>query len=279
MDLKYLKDIPPWDWPEEADTMILEVLGDAGADETDRAAAAELAGNSVVINDELAGALVAVLKNGSEKDELRARAAISLGPALEHADTAGFDDLDDELISEKEFKKIRNRLHEIYLDTGIPKLVRRRVLEASVRAPMDWHDGAVRAAWSSEERDWRLTAVFCMQYIRGFDDEILVALGSDDEDIHYEAVCAAGNWALQKAWKHVSDLAVSDGTERELHMAAIEAAAFIRPKEAAGLLGHLAESDDEKIAGATIEALTLSGAYVAEGDDFDDEDEDDGDFN
>ncbi|MFH1434910.1 MAG: hypothetical protein ABIJ56_04245 [Pseudomonadota bacterium] len=275
MNVKHLKDIPPWDWPEHADAMILETLRDERADGADRAAAVELAGTSAVINDELAEALAAVLESGNEKDELRARAAISLGPALEQANMEGFDDPDDELISEKEFRKIRDLLHGIYGDADVPVLVRRRALEASVRAPMDWHEGAVRAAWSSGERDWRLTAVFCMSCIRGFNDEILEALGSEDEDIHYEAVGAAGSWALQKAWKHVSALAASDGTEKGLRIAAIEAASFIRPKEAAGLLGHLADCDDEDIAGATIESLTLAGGMPDDDGDIDDEDEED----
>jgi hypothetical protein len=49
--------------------------------------------------------------------------------------------------------------------------VRRRVLEASVRAPQDWHQEAIREAYSSGDESWRLTAVFCMRFVRGFKDQ------------------------------------------------------------------------------------------------------------
>ena len=42
-------------------------------------------------------------------------------------------------------------------DSSIPKQVRRRILEASVRAPEDWHQNAIRAAYSSGDKDWMLT--------------------------------------------------------------------------------------------------------------------------
>ena len=56
-----------------------------------------------------------------------------------------------------------------FMDGDIPKDVRREILEASVRAPQDWHQEAVRMAYSSDDESWRLTAVFCMCYIRGFE--------------------------------------------------------------------------------------------------------------
>ena len=40
MDLKTLKDTPPWDWPEGAGKMFLEILRDDQADESDRLLAA-----------------------------------------------------------------------------------------------------------------------------------------------------------------------------------------------------------------------------------------------
>ena len=61
-----------------------------------------------------------------------------------------------------------------------------------------------RAAYSSDDEDWKLTAVFAMRSVRGFDGQILEALESENEDIHYEAVCAAGNWELEAAWSHVN---------------------------------------------------------------------------
>jgi hypothetical protein len=55
------------------------------------------------------------------------------------------------------------------MDASVPTDVRRRILEASVRAPQDWHRDAIRAAYASDDDVWRLTAVFCMRSVRGFE--------------------------------------------------------------------------------------------------------------
>jgi hypothetical protein len=109
MDLKILQDRPPWEWPEDAGATFLNVLRDTQAAESDRQVAAELAGNLVAINDELVGALQTVLCNDVEPEKLRAKAAISLGPVLEHADTDGFEDPDDVPITERTFQAIQVR--------------------------------------------------------------------------------------------------------------------------------------------------------------------------
>jgi hypothetical protein len=80
MDLKTLKDTPPWEWPEGAGKVFLGILRDERADESDRLLAAELAGDFVVINDELADALMSILLSGDESGKLRGKAVISLLP-------------------------------------------------------------------------------------------------------------------------------------------------------------------------------------------------------
>src|SRR5262249_18487618 len=148
-------------------------------------------------------------------------------------------------------------------------------LEASVRAPQDWHADAIRAAYASGDEAWKLTAVFCMRFIRGFDAQILEALEDPNPDIHYEAVIAAGNWELDGAWPYVAGLVTSENTEKPLLLAAIEAVATIRPHEAEEILADLAESDDEDIIAAVDEALAmargLSGSVDTDGLDDDDE--------
>jgi hypothetical protein len=151
MDLKTLKDTPTWEWPEGAETMFLGILRDDRADESHRLLAAELAGDFTVINDELADVLLSILCSGDESEKMRGKTAISLGPALENADMDGFDDPDDVAISEQTFRKIQETLRKLYMDADVPKEVRRRTLEASVRAPQNWHPDAVRAAYSSDD--------------------------------------------------------------------------------------------------------------------------------
>lgn len=270
MDLKRLQDTPPWEWPEEAGRFFHEILVDGGADPSDRLIAAELAGDYTVIDDTLADALLAIVQDNSATEALRCTAAVSLGPALEHADMMGFNDPDDILVSKKMFLGVQKTLRKLYMAPGLPEALRRRVLETSAQAPREWHQEAVRAAFASGDEAWRSTAVFCMGFVDGFEQEILAALDNDNEEIHYHAVRAAGNWELEAAWGHAVSLALSDQTEKSLRLAAIEAVAGIRPAEASMALTDLMDSDDEEIAEAVFEALSLLSVF------YEDEEGDDG---
>ena len=272
MDLKVLEDSPPWEWPRGTDNMLLGILRDSQKDKSDRLLAAELAGDYTVINDELSAALLSIVCNGEETEDLRARAVISLGPILETVYIDEFDDPEDVPISEETFHGIQESLRELYMDIDVPMEVRRRTLEGSVRAPQEWHQEAIRDAYSRGDELWRLTAVFCMRYIRGFNTQILEALEAKNEDIHYEAVCAAGTWEVDAAWSHIIGLATSELTAKSLRLAAIEAVASIRPQEAAVILSELTQSDDEDIVDVAYEAMLMSGLLQDE--DYDDDDGD-----
>jgi hypothetical protein len=287
MDLKTLQDTPPWEWPKNAGKMFLAILRDPHADAADRLLAAALAGDFTVINDPLAGALLSILGSAAEPEELRARAAISLGPALEQADIEEFDDPEAVPISEKMFRTIKQSLRQLFLDSGVPELVRRSILEAAVRAPKDWHTGAIRSAWSNPDREWKQTAVFCMSHVRGFDQQILEALENSDPEIHYQAVRAAGTWEMEAAWPHVAALADSADTSKPLRLAAIEALGTISADDSMAILADLTDSDDEDIAETAGEAMSMAEGMLddedddefdddfVDDDDDDDEDEDD----
>jgi hypothetical protein len=181
-----------------------------------------------------------------------------------------FDDEDELPISAETFERIRVSLRTLYEDAKIPKEVRRRILEASVRAPEDWHADAIRAAYASDDEAWKLTAVFCMRFVRGFDEQIVKELDRKNADIRCEAVIAAGNWGVKAAWPYVTALIHSAETPKRLLLAAIEAVPCIRPKEAMDVLSELRESDDQEIVDAIDEALAMAGEPSAE-------DEEDGD--
>src|SRR5215475_12797142 len=110
MDLKAFLDTPPWDWPKDAGRRFLQVLADQRASESDRLVAVELAGDFTVINNDLADMLLTIAGSADEPEQLRAKAAISLGPILEHADTDGFEDPDDIPITEGTFHNIQHSL-------------------------------------------------------------------------------------------------------------------------------------------------------------------------
>jgi HEAT repeat protein len=97
-----------------------------------------------------------------------------------------------------------------------------------------------------------------MRFVSGFDDEILEALDSDDAEVHYHAVCAAGNWEVDAAWSHIADLVASDDTDKSLRLAAIEAMAGIRPRQAVELLVDLTDLADDDIVDAAYEALAVA---------------------
>ena len=265
MNLNTLKDIPPWEWPDDAGETLLGVLRDDGSLENDLLLAIELAGEVTVINDELVAALLSILERSDKSPIMRGTAAIALGPVLEYADTEGFEEADIP-ITERTFHRIQETLRRIHLDASVAEEVRRRALEASVRASQDWHHDAIRAAFLTGDEAWRLTAVFCMAFVRGFEAEILAALDDQNPEIRYEAVVAAGNWEIDAAWSHIAALITAEEVDKRLLLAAIGAVATVRPHDAPRILADLMESDDEDIVEAVDEALAMGAAFAGEDD-------------
>ena len=271
MNLKTLLDTPPWDWPRDTGKLLRRVLTDERAGESDRLTAARMAGELTVINDELANCLTGIIRNPEAPVSLRAEASIAFGPVLEQAYTDEGEEEQSVTVGPRAIRGIKDLLKQIHLDTSVPKELRRRSLEAAVRAPEVWQKKAIQTAYSSGDREWMLTAVFAMKYVRGFDKQLLEALQSDDEEILCEAVEAAGNWELDAAWPRVLALVEEPATPRNLLLAAIVAVGSIRPDDAREALEHLEDSDDEEIAEAVEDALIMSGAV-----DDEEEDEDTG---
>ncbi len=259
MEMESLSETPIRDWPPSAGDRILRALRDTGGDPTERALAAEMAGSLAVLNDDLARALLTVLRSAAESEELRSCAAIALGPILEDLDLGLYEDgLEPAPVAPETAREIQTTLHHLHQDPQVPKEVRRRALEGSIRAPEDWHPEAVRTAWQGDDPDWRLTAVFCMAYLPGFEEEILESLESEDLRLRFEAVRAAGERGLGEAWPHVRAILSDPDPDLDLLFAAIEAAPGVRAEEAEGVLSHLLESDDEELVEATHAAIEFA---------------------
>ncbi len=283
MPLRALSTISPWEWPEGADKTILQVLCDSRAEVSERTLAAELAGDVVVMSDTIAEALLVILKNNQESEELRCQAAISIGAALEYSDIAALDleddkisaiEMEEQILSEKTLYTIQDALLRLYRDAKVPNRVRRQILEAAVHSPQEWHQDAVRAAYSSSDEMWRLTAVFCMNYISGFDKQILESLESNNPDLFFEAVCAAGSNGLVKAWPHIAAILTSRKVDKELLLAAIDAVPEIRPEKALDVIGNYLNHGDPDIVDAAFEALSMADAILEINDIMDIDDED-----
>ncbi len=271
MDLQTIYDtIPPWEWPKDTGKMIHNLLDDRSATPSERLLATKMAGNLVVFNDELATTLLSIVSNSDEVEVLRSKAAISFGPAFEHADLYEFDDPSDIILSADIFREAQTLFKEFFYNDAFPKDVRRNILEAAVRAPLDWHSEAVNAAFTNEDESWQLTAVFCMYFLQGFEQQIIEALQSDNLDIRYQALLAAGNWGLEKAWPSVAAVLSDPAIEKNLLLANIEAAASIGLSEAIDPLLRLLDSDDNDVIDAASEALAMLDEH-----EFDDTYEDD----
>jgi hypothetical protein len=275
LSLEKLQNTESWNWPKDTGKFLLGIMRNDAASPEERVAATELGGDFVVVNDEILDALLSILANPKESEEIRSRAAISLGPALESADVDE-SEWDDEIpISKQIFQKACGVLKDLYADASLPKNVRRRILEASIRAKQDWHAAAIREAYSSGDSEWGLTAVFCMTYVHGFEKEILDSLKSSDPDVRYHAVEGVGSWQLEAGWPCLIKILSDPDPDKDLVLAAIESAMCMDVEKAVEPLEKLAESDDEDISEAAEEALSLLECECGCEDDFDDDEEGD----
>lgn len=270
VNLKDMLNEAPFSWPKGLDKEILRVLRDRNAPEDDRQAAAQLAGDYVVVNEQLLKTLIQILTDATESLELRQHAASAFGPALETMDL--YDpELDDPELEElpctmDTFEKIKATLKAVFESPDTPDALRRSCLDASVRACQDWHPEAIRKAWQHPDTPWKHCAAFGMTYVKGLDQEILQGLKSKDPVILGYAVEAAGNWSVKGAAPAVLKILRAKNTAKDLLLTAIEAIPSLLPEEAAEILMDFCDSEDEDIAGAAMEACQM-------GDLYDDEDE------
>ncbi|MBM3394165.1 MAG: hypothetical protein FJY37_05950 [Betaproteobacteria bacterium] len=264
VNLQQLLDTDSWVWPDEAGPFLIEMLRQTSISESDLLTAIELAGDCVVASDGMAAALLSLTVDAGRPAGQRAAAAMSLGRMLdfslfgEEADDMG----EESSLSIDMAGQVVNALNETYEGTQNPDMVRRRVLEASVRSPQTWHEAAIRQAFEHPAENWQASAVFCMGYVRGFNRQILQALDSPNDDTRYCAVVAAGNHAIAESWGTICELINSPDTDKDLLLAAINAVAEIRPQEAYEVLHPLLESSDDEIGDAANEAIMMAEAFL-----------------
>jgi HEAT repeat protein len=217
------------------------------------------------VDDELAEELLRILQSDAS-EEIRAAAAISLGPTLEIVGTDLSDDgrvgefFGDSPLSQQVYDRVVETFKRVCLDEGQPTLVRRRVFEAAVRSPKRWQEGVIRSAWAGDDPDWRLTAVFAMGYVTRVDhtSEIEAAFGSDSQELQLEAIRAGGLRGVESLLPEVTAIAADESARPELRYAAVEALGYLGDEETLELLTDLTESDDELLAALAAEALQLA---------------------
>lgn len=247
-NLKFLLTYEMRQWPKEARTWIRAGLADANRENRLMAVSAA----SGIVDDEIADSLLQLMRSDMD-EKVVATAAISLGPALELYEEEmdfndGPDNVDINTVSSEKCREIMRALESLYRGEDRSKLVRRRCLEAAARGPLTWQPQAVRECAKSEDSEWLTTAMFCMGYIAGFDEEILAALDSDDEDVKREALRAAGRQNLQTAGKTLAAVASDPNAAKPLRLAAIEALGTVAHLNSLDLLNELYEDEDDEIA-------------------------------
>ena len=240
----------PWQWPEEAQQWILDGL--VNSETSVRLLACEVASQNL---DAESADILLMLVRGDRDASVAAAAAVALGPTMEiYRDDIDFgDDLDNLEVSEEELTQqncedILRCLEAVYRRSDRPKLVRRRCLEAAVRGPLTWQAEAVRDCWTSEDPQWRATAVFCMGFLPNFDEEILNALDIGNDDIQREALRSAGRRGLKTAGDALVEVAANPQADKDARIAAIEALARVHPKNSDELLHDLMQAEDKDIA-------------------------------
>jgi HEAT repeat protein len=253
-----------WDLPAESRAVLLESL--QSDDPAVRLEAVEMLAHS--IDDTLAAmALEAARTDAAE--EVRAAAASALAPALAAAMAAEEeDDAPASPLSTAAFEATRAGLRHIYYDSASPKEVRRRALESAVQAPEAWQEGAVRAAWASDDVEWRTSALFCMSRLPGFEGEMLDGLRDRQPAVRLEASRAVGDAGLAGAVPRLLALAQAADEDPLVRMAAMESLSRLGAREAIEALRELAELPDPELAFAARAALArLAADLEAEEDD------------
>lgn len=240
----------------------------------------------MLMDDQIALEFLGVAK-GEGTEAIRADSLVGLGPVIEEAGLDYADDIEFDFgpelgppVSREVFKSIVDDIRRLYEDESQPKMIRRRAMEVLVRSPEPWLRDEIRKHYASDDADWKLTSVFAMGFVPGFDGEIAETVKSADESLLFEALNAAGSMGVSAAAARVRELAQSS-RDMEIRIAAIEALPNVDPEGAADILQKLIGSDDEEVA-QTAEAV-LDEFLMDEGlndlddddDDFDDDDDDD----
>ncbi len=276
--LDFLAQMVTWDWPDEGTLWYREGL--QSEDDACRLKAVQLSCYALV-DESIAEILMHIVKT-DKNPEIAAAAAIGLGSALEEYDIdEGIEDEYSETLSTPLIEAIQQTLKNTYYNGENDDLLRRRCLEAAVRAPQDWQVKETRAAFASPGKDWRVTALFCMGQLDGFDDEILNALADSNEEIQREAILSAGHRELVQAAPFIVDVATNVNQDLEMRLAAISALGSLSSPDVIELLEQLSHDKDEDIAAtaenAMEELVLISGMYDPDDDidiDVDDEWED-----
>lgn len=181
---------------------------------------------------------------GADPDlKVRSAAATALGQFIY------FGELEE--IPENLLHRIEEKLLQLTMDAGEAKLLRRRALEAMGYSSRPEINNLIRVAYNKEDPEWLVTALFAMG--RSADSiwipSIMDMLDSENSEVLFEAVRAAGELEATVARKRLLRIVKTQPEGSEIRMAGIWALSKIGGEKVRDTLEALLDSseDDDEI--------------------------------
>lgn len=150
-----------------------------------------------------------------------------------------------EEIPEKTLDEIVDRLLQVQRGSDVA-LVRRRALESLGFSSRDEISNLIETAYKSGMRDWIVSALFAMGRSANhrWADQVMEMLESDDIEIRYEAIRAAGELEIKRALPLLFELLEEDDSETRL--AAVWSLSQIGGEDVEDVLENLYEETDDE---------------------------------
>lgn len=156
-----------------------------------------------------------------------------------------------EEIPENLLHRIEEKLLQLTMDAGEAKLLRRRALEAMGFSSRPEINNLIRAAYNNDDPEWLVTALFAMGRSANaiWIPSVMDMLDSDNEEVLFEAVRAAGELEAAIARKRLLRIVRKQPEGSEIRMAGIWALSKIGGEKVRDTLEALLESseDDDEI--------------------------------
>ena len=183
-----------------------------------------------------------VLENDAD-EEVQATAATMLGNYVYKGELEELNAADKKRVEEALLRAI---------DDSNAVVLQRRALEAVSYSSREEVNPLILAAYEKIEKEWKITALFSMgrSANRQWEKIILHNLDSDEPDIQFEAIGAAGEMYLESALPKLIEIAENgDELEQPIRMAIARALENIGGVESISILTRMLEwtDDDEEV--------------------------------
>ncbi len=202
-----------------------------------------------------------VLINKAENDpdlDVRTRSISALGHYLYEQDTDFEDDrLEYEgFLSERDLERVVTFLFATAQDPEADPDERRYSIESLAFLDDPEVDTLIEWAFGQKDSRYRISALFAMGRTGDlrWTEEVMGELHSDNREIQYEAVRAAGELGLREASEELIALAQGRGVEKSLRLVAIYALGHAGDERAYPVLEELCHARDRDIRDAAREA-------------------------